>query len=409
MLTFLVEALVRSSVLIGGVWALLHLCRVQHAGGEKLAWTLVAAALLVMPLLIASMVAGTMLPVAMLPAQLAASTSAFADLPPAAHTLCAVGIAVYAVGVMVFAARLGVGLVLGARLRRGARPVAGWGNGVDVRLSAEVRAPVSFGSTVLLPAASTQWDAAALRAVLAHECEHIRNRDGYRLWLASLCRAIFWFNPLVHWLNRRLAILAELTSDAAAMDAMGDRAKYLQVLMRVAGAEASPEVLVPMASRANLPLRMRRLLTPRGQTVRLSTSHQVVLGSAVVLLSAIVVGCAAKPLLLTGPAAAAVLQVGRTPSASQLKSFYPPQLRQRHIQGRVVVRITVDADGHVVDTHVVTEVPAGVGLGAAAQRVARSYQFGNALHRPVITTLPIRFALQRSASTAPAAKPLSHG
>jgi TonB family protein len=82
-------------------------------------------------------------------------------------------------------------------------------------------------------------------------------------------------------------------------------------------------------------------------------------------------------------------------------------LRRRNIQGLVIVRITVDAGGHVVDTRIVAETPAGVGLGAAAQRVARSYQFANRLHRPVVTSLPIKFALQRSASTAPAAKPLT--
>ncbi|HEY7928784.1 MAG TPA: M56 family metallopeptidase [Steroidobacteraceae bacterium] len=407
MLSFLIEALVRSSVLIAAVWVLLQVCRIRHAGGEKFAWTLVAAALLAMPLLIASMVAGTMLPVAILPAQLAASGGALTALPPVAHALCSFLIAVYGVGVAAFAARLGSGLLLGARLRRGAQPVARWGQGMDVRLSAKVHAPVSFGSTVLLPAASVRWDAATLRAVLAHEREHIRNRDGQRLWLASLCRAIFWFNPLVHWLNRRLAILAELTSDAAAVEEVGDRSTYLQVLMRIASAEASPELLLPMASRADLPLRLRRLLSPSEQAARSPASHQAVLGSAVVLLSTLIGACAAKPLVLTGPAAAAALQLEQTPSASQLKSFYPPLLRRRNIQGLVIVRITVDAGGHVVDTRIVAETPAGVGLGAAAQRVARSYQFANRLHRPVVTSLPIKFALQRSASTAPAAKPLT--
>jgi len=409
MLTFLIEALTRSSVLIVAVWVLLRLCRIRHAGSEKFAWTLVAAALLLMPLLMAATAAGTMLPVAMWPAQLTVSTGVLAELPPAAQALGSLVIAVYLVGVAAFAVRLLAGLLRGARLCQGAQAVSGWGEGVQVRLSAKVQAPVSFGSTVLLPTASISWDAGTLRAVLAHEREHIRNHDGYRLWLASLCRAVYWFNPLVHWLHRRLAVLAELTSDAAAVEAIGDRSTYLQVLMRMAGAGTSPEVLVPMASRANLPLRMRQLLTPGEQSVCPSAPYQALLGSTVVLLSALACGCSAKPLVLTGPAAAAALQPGQTPSAAQLEGFYPPLLRRQHIQGRVIVRITVDAAGHVVDTRVVAETPAGAGLAAAAQKVARSYRFDNTLHRPVITTLPIKFELHRSASSAPSARPLAQG
>lgn len=400
MLTFLLEALIRSSILIVAVWALLRLCRPRSANGEKFAWTLVAAALLVMPLLVWWIVAGTM-PLTMLPAQLAVSTGALAELPPLVHSLGAGVVAIYVVGVLAFTARLGAGLLIGARLRRDAQAVPEWGAGMDVRLSARVHGPVSFGSTVLLPVCSLHWDAATLRAVLAHEREHIRNRDAYRLWLASLCRAIFWCNPLVHWLNRRLALLAELTSDAAAVEAIGDRSKYLDVLIRIAGGAPSPAVLVPMTSHLNWTARMRQLLSPNTRSVPRSTSRNAVVGSAILLLSAFVAGCAAKPLVLTGPAAASALQPGRSPSLAVLKSFYPQLLRQRKIQGKAIVRITVDADGRVVDTSIVAEQPAGVGLGALAQRVARAYRFHNTLHRPVITNLPVRFALQQAASGSP--------
>lgn len=398
MLTFLLEAVVRSSTLIAAVWVLLRLSRLRYANGEKLAWTLVAAALLTLPLLVWSIVAGRM-PLAILPPQLAVPKAALADLPDAAHPLRAFVVAIYLAGALFLAARLGAGLLLGARLRRAARRLPPqrlpqWGNGMDVRQSARVPAPVSFGSTVLLPACSVHWDAITLQAVLAHEREHIRNRDGYRLWLASLCRAIFWFNPLVHWLYRRLAVLAELTSDAAAVDAIGDRSQYLAVLMRIAGAAPLSEVLVPMASRLTLSVRMRQLFSPRDPSAPPSTMHKAMVATAVVLLSVAVAACAAKPVVLTGAAATSALQPGRAPSVAGLKSFYPSLLRQRKIEGTAVVRITVDADGRVVDTRIVDEKPAGVGLGAAAQNVARAYQFNNTLHRPVITDLPIRFALQ---------------
>ncbi|MGH7122018.1 MAG: TonB family protein [Acetobacteraceae bacterium] len=97
------------------------------------------------------------------------------------------------------------------------------------------------------------------------------------------------------------------------------------------------------------------------------------------------------------------------PTGAGLESLYSDKLRRRHIQGMAVVRITVDASGRVIKTSVARESPAGVGLVSAAESVAREYRFNNALHRPVITTLPVKFALQHPASgavetsTAPAA------
>jgi TonB family protein len=225
------------------------------------------------------------------------------------------------------------------------------------------------------------------------------------LWLASLCRAIFWFNPFVHWLNRRLAVLAELTSDAAAVQAIGDRSKYLEVLVRIAGGAASPEVLLPMASRLTLSVRMRQLLAPSGLSIVPSARHNAVLAGAVVLLGAVVAGCVAKPIELSGPAAASALQVGQIPTRVGLKDFYPEQLRRRLIQGKVLVRITVDARGRVVDTSILAEKPAGAGLGAAAESLARAYRFNNILHRPVITTLPVNFVLHAPTSGPPPGEP----
>ena len=66
----------------------------------------------------------------------------------------------------------------------------------DVRISARVRSPATFGTTILLPVDAHAWPADRLDAVLAHERAHVRSRDGYWSWLAQFHAAIFWFNPL---------------------------------------------------------------------------------------------------------------------------------------------------------------------------------------------------------------------
>ncbi len=394
MLTFIAEAAIRGSALIVAVWVLLQLSRTRDPRAEKLAWTWVMAASLAMPLLTWSTVVDA-IPFQIVPS-LTVSMNRIADLPPESHLLGATLLVVYFLGLATFAARLGVGLFMGARLRRDARRALVRESDLDVRVSAKVPSPVSFGSTVLLPTCSVSWNARTMQAVLAHEREHIRSRDGYRLWLASLCRAIFWFNPLVHWLHRRLTVLTELTSDAIAVVVIGDRAAYVDVLLQLATGASSLEAGSPMATRSTLPRRLRELLAPGELPVRLSAKRKAALGSIVLVLSALIVACGAKP--VTGAAATSALHVRQAPTIEQLKSFYPQRLRRQHIEGMVLVRITIDASGRVVKIRIIKESPAGVGLGRAAENVARAYSFNNSLHRPVMTTMPIKFALQHPPS-----------
>src|SRR5262249_33565126 len=69
--------------------------------------------------------------------------------------------------------RMLIGIVAGFRLIRTARPLEeAWTAGSDVRISSAVSAPVTFGSTILLPSDCINWDAAKRRAVLAHEQSH---------------------------------------------------------------------------------------------------------------------------------------------------------------------------------------------------------------------------------------------
>ena len=391
MLTFIIEAAVRSSALIAAVWVFLKVSRMCDLSTEKRAWTVVVAASLAMPLLMWSVVVGAMT-LEVMPAPLADSIGSFTGLPNEEHPLTEVLLVVYLLGVGTFAGRLGVGLLKGAHLRRQARPVPAGEAGLDVRVSTQVQSPVSFGSTVLLPACSADWDPYTLRAVLAHEREHVRNRDSFRLWVASLCRAVFWFNPLVHWLYRRLAILIELTSDVAASRAVGDRSAYVNVLLKLATGTPTLQVGVPMVMRATLPERIRELLAPGDLPVPSSAKRNALFGSIVLILTTMMAACGAKP--VTGAAADAALHVTQHPTGDELKKFYPRKLRQQHIEGMVLVRLTVDASGRVVKTRIVKETPAGVGLGEAAESVAREYRFDNSLHRPVSTNLPVKFKLQ---------------
>jgi beta-lactamase regulating signal transducer with metallopeptidase domain len=143
-------------------------------------------------------------------------------------------------------ARICVGLAVMQTRRSRARPLrAAWIGEGDVRVSAEIAAPVAFGRTILLPSECESWSDLRRRAVLAHERAHLAGGDFPLLLLALLHRALFWPSPLSWWLVPRLSLLAETTCDQVAIEALGDRASYASILIEIAS-RARP---APSASR----------------------------------------------------------------------------------------------------------------------------------------------------------------
>ena len=101
-------------------------------------------------------------------------------------------------------------------------------------MSNVIAGPVTFGSTILLPPQCFDWDLRKRQAVLAHEGAHVANRDFYVLLLASLNRSVFWFSPFAWWHLTRLAELAEIISDARALEVVEDRLSYAEILLDLA-------------------------------------------------------------------------------------------------------------------------------------------------------------------------------
>jgi beta-lactamase regulating signal transducer with metallopeptidase domain len=258
MLAILAESAFRSLVLGGVVWAGLHLLRVRNPHVHMTSWAVVLAASLTMPLLMHwTTVTVPLPPSAVLPplavptpASLWPAAAALPEALPSALT-SEPGIAgaarnaahhavnwlelatvVYAIIAGLLLLRLVIGLYLTWRLVRAATPVnAPWAAGAYVRVSHLVGGPVTFGSTIVLPPDCGSWDVAKRQAVLAHEGAHVANGDFYLLLLAALNRAVFWFSPFAWWQSVRLAELAEMISDARALEVVDDRLSYAQILL----------------------------------------------------------------------------------------------------------------------------------------------------------------------------------
>jgi Zn-dependent protease with chaperone function len=89
-----------------------------------------------------------------------------------------------------------------------------------------------FRPTIVLPVAMAEkGPSPTLRAVLAHECAHVRHRD---LWLLSLGRCLLpllFAHPLFWWLRRAIRSDQELLADAFA--AGEQRQNYAEELLRL--------------------------------------------------------------------------------------------------------------------------------------------------------------------------------
>jgi hypothetical protein len=252
MLAILAESAFRSLILGSAVWVGLHLLRVRNPHVHMTSWAVVLVASLTMPLLmhwttvtVPLPPSAVPMPANLWPAAVALPEPLTSALPlepgiagaarDAAHHAVnwwELATVIYAIIAGVLLLRLAIGLYLTWRLVRAATPVnAPWAADADVRVSGLVGGPVTFGSTIVLPLDYRDWDVGKRQAVLAHESAHVANRDFYLLLLAALNRAVFWFSPFAWWQSVRLAQLAEMISDAQALEVVDDRLSYAQILL----------------------------------------------------------------------------------------------------------------------------------------------------------------------------------
>ncbi|MCG2840520.1 M56 family metallopeptidase [Sandaracinobacter sp. RS1-74] len=159
---------------------------------------------------------------------------------------------------------------------------------VRVLQSADVPAPLGWGlrrPAILLDRRTVKRDEQA-EAVLAHEYAHIAGGDWPMLILSRLALALFWFNPLVWLLDRRLAEQSEEAADMTAVRRL-DPGSYAQALLSaVALPPCNALPATPMVASSGLGRRIHRILDD-GARNRLSGSLWTVLAGLAVFAGAV--------------------------------------------------------------------------------------------------------------------------
>jgi beta-lactamase regulating signal transducer with metallopeptidase domain len=356
MLSLLLDSAMRSLLLGLAVWVLLKLARLCDTRTETAIWTSVLIAALSMPLL-SHYVPGLVLTVPHLTSVPPESVTALRLLaaqqatPPHGGNLSGLALAwlarygqacllgTYALGLFVFLTRIATGLLLTLRLYCRAVPVeAAWAKARNIRVSIELKGPVSLAGAILLPADYDEWSVAKRDAVLAHEEAHIARADFFVQLAALIHCAFFWFSPFAWWLQSKLAEIAETASDEAAILRLNDRVIYAEILVEVSRNAQKTPLFVGMAKGPFIQQRVEHILSEAPKQ-NLSLALRVITVAALAALALAVAGAKA----VVSPIAAAELApvltaVAKTPvpglsakhAASSMRPFTLRAARQIH-------------------------------------------------------------------------------
>ena len=173
--------------------------------------------------------------------------------------------------------------------------------------SGQVDAPMLLGvfrPVIVLPQGGPPLPPQALAAALRHELTHARRWDICYKWLVVLVASLHWFNPLVHWMGRRIALDCELSCDQAVIRALKpeQRMAYGDMLLRLAArpGRPSPWMAAPLCQEGK---RLKaRLLGIKGyrRPGKGAVCLALVLGLAVVCCACTVVDLEPQPRAAAG-------------------------------------------------------------------------------------------------------------
>ena len=313
---FLLDAVLKATVLLGGAAVLTAMLRRSSAASRHLIWTVALAAALVLPALstalprwqvpVITLAPGTSAAVATVDdaaaremasrlfARLRANDAGATATSPATATSTparewswsALAFAAWALGAALILARLLLGLVAVQVLARRTTSAdnAPWMplanqlardlglTKVIFRRSREATMPMAWGvwrSTVALPADADTWPDDRLRIVLLHELAHVKRRDCLTHMLAQVACAFYWFNPLAWVAARHVRAERERACDDLVLAAGTPGADYADQLLEIARVMRAGRfssvvagASLAMAQRSQLEGRLMAILDP---------------------------------------------------------------------------------------------------------------------------------------------------
>jgi bla regulator protein BlaR1 len=112
---------------------------------------------------------------------------------------------------------------------------------------------------------SERLDDDEIEAIVTHELTHVKRRDNLTAAMHMIVEALFWFHPMVWWMEARLVEERELACDEAVLQLGGRPESYAEGLLKACRfCVESSLVCVPGISGADLRKRVVRILRAPG-------------------------------------------------------------------------------------------------------------------------------------------------
>jgi TonB family protein len=267
-------------------------------------------------------------------------------------------------------------------------------------------------SLVLLPADFVErFDNMASReVVLRHELTHAHRGDAWWTLVMEIVSALLWFHPLAWFARPRFRLDQELACDAASLRASPERTpQYARALLDSVAVQPAP-ALIPWLAEPQLKERIAMISRIPPGTLRRRAGF---LAITAVLAGGLYVAGGQAPLRAAAPVPlAAIPPASAGPSVDiSYKNRNPPRYPidavKKGEQGNVILDVTVDAMGKVVDVRVDqngTDAPATLQLAAIEAAEQWKFNPGRKHGAPVggVLRIPVNFALhpQTDAQTA---------
>ncbi|MFT3761190.1 MAG: TonB family protein [Pseudoxanthomonas sp.] len=251
---------------------------------------------------------------------------------------------------------------------------------------------------IVLPADfDSRYGADERELILCHERIHIRRRDLQANALVVALRALYWFNPLLHYAASRFRRDQELACDERVVARHPQqRRRYADAMLKTQMADSS----LPLGChwQASNPLKERIEMLKQHAPKPLRTFA----GVALVALLSVAGGYAAWA---AQPPRADAIPVARVDIASKNTHppIYPADAMKNRVTGKVLVIVDVGADGSVTQAKIEKAEPAGV-FDAAVLEAVGKWKFEPAVEngKPVAgrVRVPIDFDMDRPDSEA---------
>lgn len=263
---------------------------------------------------------------------------------------------------------------------------------------AHVSSPLAWGlrrATILIPHEALSWTPQKRRMVLLHELTHIERGDHRSLLFASFVRAIYWFHPLVWWFSSKLRCEQERACDEAVVSAGVSRTDYAELLLDSVRQLSSGALFgCAIFQQRNLQaLRGRLLHVLHGSPIRYvsGVSKTVLPVFAIFLLGLATI----QPVLGKGK----IYRIGDGVEPPKLihkvEPQYTKEASEAKIQGTLIMRIVVTADGHLQDIRIIKGL--GSGLDQKAIEAVLQWKFKPGMLKgkpvPVEATVEMNFRL----------------